>query len=452
MTCMADPPSAHFVTTMEDSRRWRNVVRRPGDIVISTPPKSGTTWMQGIVHSLLWPDGDAPGSRAELSVWVDNRTRSIADLVEHYESQSHRRFMKTHSPGDSIPFDQRCRYIVVYRDCRDAFVSWGNHRSQMLPHAVREMNEAAAKEGVDPIAEVWDGDYDSLWPEWQAYCSPVRHLRGWWGRRDQSNVLFVHYNDLSHDLEAEMRRIADFLDLEIAETLWPQAVARCRLEAMREEARVQGRLTLGFRDGADAFFYKGTNNRWIDLLTPQQIERCVRHSDELEPAAANWLERGSIEVGRRPGAEAVDADDPAPGNPNKRPHPIFDRVGRRPSNSIDAISERAVEQARRDGLFDDLALHGKPIPDIDRQRPSGWWANQFVAKERSKVKAMQLDDQIRSAMPALWRLTDEPLVRSRVRELNDLIKRYNAATTVAPREPLDEPTTVATWRRLRSEK
>lgn len=33
-----------------DSRRWEEIEHRPGDIVISTSMKAGTTWMQGIIR------------------------------------------------------------------------------------------------------------------------------------------------------------------------------------------------------------------------------------------------------------------------------------------------------------------------------------------------------------------------------------------------------------------
>ena len=74
-------PTAHHISAIEDSRRWAGFRHRPDDVFISTPPKSGTTWMQGIVSSLLWPDGDAPGHLGERSPWVDVRFRPVADVL-----------------------------------------------------------------------------------------------------------------------------------------------------------------------------------------------------------------------------------------------------------------------------------------------------------------------------------------------------------------------------------
>ena len=444
---MAEPAARNFLTAFEDSRRWRNVVRRPGDIVISTPPKSGTTWMQGIVSSLLWPDGDAPGTRGQRSPWVDACMTPIEDLVDQLEQQQHRRFMKTHSPGDCIPFDNRCRYIVVYRDARDALVSWGNHRATMRPEVVRAMNHEVDQRGVSPVSEVWDGDYETLFDEWITIGSPLSHLASWWPRRHCDNVLFVHYADLTVDLEGEMRRVAGFLDISIDESQWPTVVERCTLDAMRAEAEAIGGMDRGFDGGASAFFFKGGMGRGTKLLPAHLAARCLELAAEQLPLeAAAWLEHGSLERAERPSEIGTAPPPIATGGGN----PMYWRLRPRSGNSVHAISERRVDQAREEGLFDNLPLHGKPIPDLDRHRPTGWWAQQFVKNERNKVKALQLEEELRAAMPALWRLETEDAVRRRVDELNATIATYNRVTTLEPMPPLDAEATVATWRDLKS--
>ena len=53
-------------------RRWDGFTPRPGDVFVCTPPKCGTTWMQTIVASLLWPAGDVPGPVLAISPWIDD--------------------------------------------------------------------------------------------------------------------------------------------------------------------------------------------------------------------------------------------------------------------------------------------------------------------------------------------------------------------------------------------
>ena len=294
------PPERHKISYLEDSRRWEQIERRPDDVVISTPPKSGTTWMQGIVTALLWPEGDSPDAFSALSPWVDFRLPPIDELIERIETQRHRRFLKTHTSAAGYPVDVAGKNIVVYRDGRDALVSWKNHREKMRPEVVEMLNDAAAGDGVEPLPPVWSGDMDQLFDEWARDCSPVDHLAGWWPLRHEPYVWFVHYNDLSADLEGEMRRIADFLELDVPEERWPDVVGRCRIDSMRSEAADAGLHDLGFEGGAESFFHKGTNGRWEGVLTDEQLARYADMVSELPADAAEWLEHGSLALGHRP--------------------------------------------------------------------------------------------------------------------------------------------------------
>jgi len=113
-------------------------------------------------------------------------------------------------------------------------------------------------------------------------------------------VLFVHYNDLSTDLDGEMRRIAEFLELSVTDEQWPDVVGRCRIDAMRSEAADAGLHDLGFEGGAESFFHQGTNGRWVGVLTEAQLARYDAMVATLPADAAEWLEHGSIALGHRP--------------------------------------------------------------------------------------------------------------------------------------------------------
>ena len=295
------PPERSRISALEDSRRWDRVDRRADDIVISTPPKSGTTWMQGIVAALLWPDGDAPDVFSALSPWIDLRIPPIDDLLDRLDAMDHRRFLKTHTSAAAFPVDTDAKTIVVYRDGRDALMSWSNHRATMRPEVIEMLNASAAEEDVVPLPPVWDGDMDQLADEWERECSPTDHLAAWWPLRAEPFVLFVHYNDLSADLPGEMRRIAEFLELEVGAEQWPDVVERCRIDSMRTEAATAGLHDRGFVGGATSFFHRGTNRRWVGVLTDAQLARYDAMVATLPADAAEWLEQGSLALGCRPG-------------------------------------------------------------------------------------------------------------------------------------------------------
>ena len=111
--------------------------------------------------------------------------------------------------------------------------------------------------------------------------------------------------------------------------------------------------------------------------------------------------------------------------------------------------DRQIREGREAGLFDNLPGAGKPLPDLGRERPAGWWGERLAARERSKLRSEQLDEEIREAMPGLWRLDEEGEVRALVIDLNRRIASYNRTTAWEQRAPLDEADLVATWQRFR---
>ena len=76
-------PQREYRSVIQDNLRWQRYVHRPGDIVVCTPPKNGTTWMQTIVTTLLFPGGRS-GTRvrgvavARRTLRADRRRRGTA--------------------------------------------------------------------------------------------------------------------------------------------------------------------------------------------------------------------------------------------------------------------------------------------------------------------------------------------------------------------------------------
>ena len=87
--------SRTYKSNLADSERWTAYRSRKDDVLISTPPKSGTTWMQTMCALLLlgWDDFDAqPGV---ISPWYDMNPVPVEEVNAMLEAQSHRRFIKT---------------------------------------------------------------------------------------------------------------------------------------------------------------------------------------------------------------------------------------------------------------------------------------------------------------------------------------------------------------------
>ena len=98
-----------------DSNRWDGFRFRDDDIVISTPSKSGTTWMQNIVGMLVLGTTEFDRPMGMISPWLDMTTRPLAEVTGLLDAQEHRRFVKTHTPLDGLPRHDRVTYLTVIR-------------------------------------------------------------------------------------------------------------------------------------------------------------------------------------------------------------------------------------------------------------------------------------------------------------------------------------------------
>ncbi len=280
-----------YKNAVMDNARWAGFKPRDGDIFVCTPSKCGTTWTQMIVANLLWPDGEFPGSIVNgICPWIEAKFAPAEVMHAMLEAQTHRRAMKSHSPADCIPWFPEAKYITVARDGRDAFMSWCNHVARMKLTA--DLNAQAERDGVAKI-QTFDGDYRAYFHDWLQNNNYFDVVASYWAKRGEPNLLFVHYNDLKTQLEAEMRRIAQFLDIDVEPDAWPTLVDRCTFEGMRKAGDSVGNFDMAFEGGLEGFLFKGTNGRWRDVLGPDELAAYQRRVAETLPDdAARWIERG----------------------------------------------------------------------------------------------------------------------------------------------------------------
>ncbi|TCD13507.1 sulfotransferase domain-containing protein [Oricola cellulosilytica] len=282
-----------------DSTIWNDFRFRDDDVVISTYAKSGTTWMQQIVSQLIF-DGEEGLPVAEMSPWMDLRIPPKEVKLPEVEAQTHRRFLKTHLPVDALVFSPQAKYIYIGRDGRDVVWSMYNHHANANGLWYEALNDTPGRVGP-PIGKppespveyfrTWlEHDGHPFWPFWD-------NVRTWWAIRKLPNVLFVHFADLKQDMQGEIRRIASFLDIEADEALMARSVEHCSFDYMKRNAGRCVPLAGAFWEGGPGtFIHKGTNGRWRDLLTTEDVTRYERRArTELGDDCAAWLAKGRLE-------------------------------------------------------------------------------------------------------------------------------------------------------------
>lgn len=287
-----------YRSSEEDSARWIGFPFRDGDIVISSRSKHGTTWMQMICALLVYQTPELPGRLVDISPWLDWLGTPRDEVVERLQAQTQRRIIKTHTPLDGLPLDQRATFVVVARHPLDAAVSLYHQGTNLDLDRIHELiPDGGAPTGGDRPALI---EWLHAWVEWDgppaeqldSLPGVMWHLSDAWDRRDAENVVLVHYDDLAGDLEREMRRLDAVLDFDVGDQNLPQLAAAATFEAMRARSELLAPDVNGvLKDGA-AFFRRGSSGEGGEILSAADLIRYEARARDLAPDdLLAWLHR-----------------------------------------------------------------------------------------------------------------------------------------------------------------
>ena len=300
------PPQREVRSQIFDSARWAAYLPRADDILIATYPKCGTTWTQRIVGMLL---AGSAAPRPLHAQWFDFRLRgSMEETAAEAEAVVGRRHIKTHLPYDALPLYEGLKIIHVARDGRDSAMSLHNHLFNFTPTMNEVMDqvsladpkfgERVAPTPADP-AVFFHGWLEDGGARGDPGASYWEVERSYWARRSDANMLLTHYADMKADLAAEVRRIAEFLEIGLAAETMAEIVAAARFETMREQgAQLMPGAENAWNGGSQRFLYKGVNGRWKDVLTAEDLAAYeAKVKFEFSPSQAAWLEHGRLMAG-----------------------------------------------------------------------------------------------------------------------------------------------------------
>jgi aryl sulfotransferase len=245
---------------------------------------------------LIFQTAELPGSLGGLSTWLDFLTTPRDQVYARLEAQDHRRFIKTHTLLDGIPLDSRASYIVTARHPLDAAVSIYHQGDNIDRARMRQLTgqpEPAETDRPRKSLRDWvlrwiDDDSDPR-EELDSLPGVMWHLSDAWARRGEPNVLPVHYDDLSADLDGQMCRLAGKLGITVRESAWPGLVQAATFEHMRASAS-QLVPAGGILKSSAASFRRGTSGARREILTEQEIAHYHARVATMAPAdMLTWL-------------------------------------------------------------------------------------------------------------------------------------------------------------------
>ncbi|MGK7873342.1 MAG: sulfotransferase domain-containing protein [Xenococcaceae cyanobacterium] len=231
---------------------------QPGDIFIATYPKCGTTWTQHIVWLLQYDGKPLPVGKS-MTVEIPHLEQVGKEVVAALPTP---RVIKTHLPYHMTPYNADAKYIYVARNPFDCVVSFYHHTRGFVKHY--DFAEGTFEEFFECFitGEVDFGDYfDNLLP--------------WYKHKDDSNVLFLTYEDMKADTEVAVRKIAEFIGSEYSnkvknvETL-NKVLYHSSFESMSKN---QSRWSSKRPDNMPPFIRKGLVGDWRSSFSPEQVKR-----------------------------------------------------------------------------------------------------------------------------------------------------------------------------------
>jgi hypothetical protein len=136
------------------------------------------------------------------------------------------------------------------------------------------------------------------WIEWEGSPSEqldslpgvAWHASDAWARRHGRNIVLVHYDELSSDLEGSMRRLAARLDISVAESTWSDIVAQAGFEAMRGRAEHTAPDPADILKDRARFFRRGSSGAGREVLSPAEMDQYgARIGSLAAPDVVAWL-------------------------------------------------------------------------------------------------------------------------------------------------------------------
>lgn len=282
------PPMPRLsITSPETIEKCSSLPLRESDIFIASYPKSGTTWLQHIVLSLLL--ADAPGLPPYNHVsdyapffeidahWQGNE---LAHRIKTNHDKLGRRVFNTHLRFDMLPRGNAAKFIYIVRSPLDVCVSFFHHLSNQ-------------KEGG------YQGTLDDFFNEWMlgsiafgswsdhilSYAPAFANVDGDRATTDDGRMfLFLTYEDMVQDLAKAVKSLVRFLGLQLSEQQQDELLPKFSFAHMKSNIDLFQPKSVTWKNQEFSFLRNGKTGSAKQVLSKEQFEEFFR-----------WIEKSRFE-------------------------------------------------------------------------------------------------------------------------------------------------------------
>lgn len=252
---------------------------RTTDVLITTAPKAGTTWMQQILYQLKSGGDTSFRSIDDVVPWLELPRRGIhwQVLLARYEQLDNPRVFKTHctyrQTPQQTPGVEHANIILSSRDPRDCCVSFYHHVMSMTDKALQHVGIPRPQ------------NFDEYFEQWMSFGAWFRNVRGWWPHIGDRNVLWLRYEDMVNDLASCIERILQFLGWPVTDKVRPVILEHCSFAWMQQHDE---KFATRFENGElmfkpKRFIRKGQVGDHKTRLSPEQEQMILEKAKKDLP-------------------------------------------------------------------------------------------------------------------------------------------------------------------------
>jgi len=249
----------------------RNMNFNEGEVLVAAYPKTGTNWTLEIINRLMFQQTDEFNKWKLMPMNLNILEIGSPKKWEIYnELPFKRRVFSTHFQASDLNLDmfkkKNTKIVYVLRNPKDVLVSMFNFCKKLPSFS------------VEPMKSLVSNGFQSFYEAYMNYEIPIDgyadknyldHIVDWLKYVKQNNIYIVYYEDLQKNFKSEVRKLAEYLEVEVTEEKLMEISRECTIDTMRQNYQKRS----GFHAQlASMFVFKGGVGGWKNHLTVRQSE------------------------------------------------------------------------------------------------------------------------------------------------------------------------------------
>lgn len=263
----------------------RHFHARDSDILLATIPKSGTTWLKGLIFAIvnrhefpiISPSDNHPlltSNPHDLVPFIEYDVYSQVDLPD-LSCLPNPRMFGTHIPFHALPDSVKSSNSKIVYICRnpfDTFVSSWIFLNKVKPDSIPSLS-------LEEAFNMFCNGAMGFGPFWE-------HMLGYWkaSLSNPEKVLFFTYEEMKNDITSHLKKLASFLGYRFTEDEEKEGIIQgladlCSFEKMKElEVNKVGKSIMDFDN--KNLFRKAEVGDWVNYLSPSMEDQLSKVLEE----------------------------------------------------------------------------------------------------------------------------------------------------------------------------